>query len=235
MAGEDLQNSKNVTLSYSNAGRRCICAQQKVGPVKHDISRRFTVAALSGILFVAGCSHSSNSVMPAAPQQPGSVPNNVTTSGVIPDTCNKNVIETIIDAGGTFKIPACAGTTAAITYGSNNAPSGSTATFLSSATNPNQSACGKPSGETVDAYFTAQLKSSAAFVTFGTTTKKSHIGNPAFMPSQTFTIFAYAFGSQQFSFSLGHPNSLGQLRFASPLNSRSIPQGSLFCFELGTP
>jgi hypothetical protein len=184
---------------------------------------------------MAGCSHGTNSVMPTRPQQPRPMPNGVTTSDVTPDTCNKNVTENIIAAGGAFKIPACGGTTAAITYGSNNAPSGSTATFLSDTTNPNPSACGKPSGETVVAYFTAQLKSSSAFVTFGTTTKKSHIGNPAFMPSQTFTIFAYAFGSQQFSFSLGHPNSLGQLRFTSPLNSRSIPQGSLFCFELGTP
>ena len=168
------------------------------------------------------------------------MPNSVTTQSVTPgfvtpDACNKNVTENIVAAGGTFKIPVCSGTTSAITYGSNNAPSGSTATFLSSATNPNPSACGTPSGETVVAYFTAQLKSSSSFVTFGTTTRKSHIGDPAFMPSQTFTIFAYAFGSQQFSFSLGHPNSLGVLKFASPVNNRSIPQGVLFCFELGTP
>lgn len=187
-------------------------------------SSRF--ALIAGMLVLAGCTHVANPVLPAVAPQ---------VERVKPDACNTKDKEAINAAGGHFIIPACGGTTSTITYGANNAPTGSSATVSASTTNPNKVLCGAPRGETVVDYFTAQLKSTASQITFGTTSKKSHIANPAFKTASTYTIFAYAFGVEQFSQSLGHPSSRGVLTFNSPVNGRSIPQGILVCFELGTP
>jgi hypothetical protein len=194
---------------------------------------RLVVAA--AVLLAAGCSHSSNSVLPLVPQHGAMATAVLKDRTVAPNACNTKDKETVNVAGGTFVIPACGGTTSRITYGTNKAPSGSTATFVSATTNPNKTACGVPKGETIVAYFTAELKSSASEVAFGSTTKKSNITNPAFKTTSTYSIFGYVFGTEEITESLGHPNSHGALTFSSPVNGRTIPSSIFLCFELGTP
>jgi hypothetical protein len=141
--------------------------------------------------------------------------------------------ESINPAGGAFTIPPCNGTKGKVTYGTNNA-NNNTVTLQSAASNPAPSICGTASGETTLAYVLA-TGNGAGSITYNPTSKKSTLKNAAFPPSLTFTLYAYAFGVEQFHQSLGSPNNKGVLKFSSPLNGMTIPLGITLCFELDTP
>ena len=163
------------------------------------------------------------------------VPGVALPGAINPDACKKPSTQSVSSGGGRFTIPPCGGSTGKITYGTNNAPAGTTVTLESYTTNPAPSNCGSPTGETVVAYVTALGTSSAGSITYNNAKKKSQIKNPAFKPSMTFHLYGYAFGAQVLSEAIGSPNSKGVLTFASPLNGQTIPQNISICFELATP
>lgn len=206
--------------------------------VKRTTSSVLTTAGLVGVAALALLAGSAvapgaASAGPVIRSVAGTI-HQVGAGAARPDACNTNKTEAINTAGGVFKLPSCAGTTGKVTYGANNAPSGASVTLLASATNPAASICGSASGETTIAYVLATGNGTGS-VSYGTAAKKSTLANPAFPQSATFTLIAYAFGIEQFSESLGHPNARHILKFASPLNGMNLPLGLTFCFELDTP
>jgi hypothetical protein len=78
------------------------------------------------------------------------------------------------------------------------------------------------------------LANGSGSVTYQGASQLSVIKNAAFLPSATFTLYAYAFGVEEFSEHLGSPTN-GVLQFPSPLNGITVPFGLTICFELDTP
>jgi hypothetical protein len=194
-----------------------------------------SIAGLLGVAVVsAGCAGSSSSSPGTqAPLPPQAAPMQIWQNVIEPDVCGgKGTKENLSSSGGTLTLPACGGYTGNITYGSNNAPSGTTVTLISTTKNPG--GVPVPSKGTVLAFVQATGHSNAGSVTFGSTSSKSTITNKKKLKStHTYSLYAYALGL----LITGFPQSIGSasngvLTFTSPLNGQDVPQGITIDFEL---
>ncbi|MEO6990842.1 MAG: hypothetical protein ABI346_00665 [Candidatus Baltobacteraceae bacterium] len=149
--------------------------------------------------------------------------------GVIPDANSRKLVESISSAGGTLKVPPFAKFGGSIGYTSNNAPSGTTITLISSVQNlahvPNP-----PSGTAIF-YIQATLSSSQFTIVFNSGNASATIASKKLVAAKTYTVYAYALGQLVGQFNAGHPKN-GKLHFTSPINGQTIPTGVTVTVQL---
>jgi hypothetical protein len=195
--------------------------------VHQNLSRALTASALfSLVAFGAGCS-ANTSVSTAVPAGPAASVH-ATIAESVPDTCNKTANDPIKAAGGSIKLPACATFTGGFTYGSNNAPAGTTLSLLATPK--------RPSGIPVEPgtpllFLQGTLNSSASSITFNKSKVKSNVHSSKLLSSKTYTLYAFLNGSEIFSVNLGSPTN-NTLKFASPFDGQTVPANLTVTLEI---